>query len=125
MARFDRQIAVALRLIAKNGEPITWRTQTDPVVDPATPWSPQPSIVVDNTATICFLPVERVSMESFSHMLRTEVPKGLVLGYMGQVAFEPNIKDVVLRHGKELRVMNIDVLSPNGQFILYTVIFQT
>lgn len=124
MARFDRQIAVALRLIAKNGEPITWRTQPEPVVDPATPWNPQPSVPVDNTATICFLPVERVGMESFSHMLRTEVPKGLVLGYMGQVPFEPNIKDTVIRHGKELRVMNLDVLSPNGQMILYTVIFQ-
>lgn len=62
--------------------------------------------------------------ETIAYLRGTEVQNGSVMGYMGAVNFEPSLKDVVIRDGKELRLENIDVLSPNGQTILYTVVFK-
>jgi hypothetical protein len=125
MARFDRQIATAKRLIAKNGELVKWRVIDDPTpTDPNKPWEPGPATPDDKDATICFLPIDRQTMETFNFIKGTEVPKGSVMGLMGQVNFEPNLKDVVIRDGKELRIASLDVLSPNGQKILYTVVFK-
>ncbi len=125
MARFDRQIATAKRLIAKNGELAKWRVINDPApTDPNKPWEPGAATPDDKDVTICFLPIDRQTMEAFNFIKGTEVPKGSVMGLMGQVNFEPNLKDVVIRDGKELRIASLDVLSPNGQKILYTVVFK-
>ena len=62
--------------------------------------------------------------ETIAYLRGTEVPTGSVMGLMGAVNFEPSLKDVVIRDGKELRLENIDVLSPNGKTILYTVVFK-
>lgn len=125
MARFDRQIATAKRLIAKNGEKVKWRVIDDPTpTDPNKPWEPGPATPDDKDVSICFLPIDRQTMETFNFIKGTEVPKGSVMGLMGQVNFEPNLKDVVIRDGKELRIASLDVLSPNGQKILYTVVFK-
>lgn len=124
MARFDRQIEMALRLIKKNGEEIIWKSIVEPTVNPAEPWKPDSIDAIEYPATICFLTVDRVGMETLSFQYAKEVPKGLVFGLMGQVEFEPNLKDVVIRHGVEYRILNIDILSPNSQIILYEIIFQ-
>lgn len=125
MARFDRQIETAKRLIAKNGELVVWRVIDDALpVDPAKPWEPAAATPVNHDVSICFLPVDRQTMETFNFIKGTEVPKGSVMGLMGAVAFEPNMKDVVIRNGSELRIASLDALSPNGQAILYTVVFQ-
>ncbi|WVW77342.1 head closure [Stenotrophomonas phage vB_SmaS_Bhz58] len=125
MARFDRAIQTALRLIAKNGERVKWRVIDDAAApDPSQPWNPGPATPEDKDVTICFLPVDRQTMETFTFIKGTEVPKGSVMGLMGNVPFNPNLKDVVIRDGVELRIANIDVLSPNGQKVLYTVVFQ-
>ncbi|WID30692.1 hypothetical protein [Pseudomonas phage HMGUpa1] len=125
MARFDRAIQTALRLIAKNGEKVKWRVIDDAAApDPSQPWNPGPATPEDKDVTICFLPVDRQTMETFTFIKGTEVPKGSVMGVMGNVPFNPNLKDVVIRDGVELRIANIDVLSPNGQKVLYTVVFQ-
>ncbi|WEL95607.1 hypothetical protein [Xanthomonas phage vB_XooS_NR08] len=125
MARFDRAIQTALRLIAKNGEKVKWRVIDDAAApNPSQPWKPGPATPEDKDVTICFLPVDRQTMETFTFIKGTEVPKGSVMGLMGNVPFNPNLKDVVIRDGVELRIANIDVLSPNGQKVLYTVVFQ-
>lgn len=125
MARFDRQIQTALRLIAKNGEKVKWRVIDDAAApDPSQPWNPGPATPVDKDVVICFLPIDRQTMETFAFIKGTDVPKGSVMGLMGNVPFDPNLKDVVIRDGVELRIANIDLLSPNGQKILYTVVFQ-
>lgn len=125
MARFDRQIQTALRLIAKNGEKVKWHVIDDAAApDPSQPWNPGPASPVDKDVVICFLPIDRQTMETFAFIKGTDVPKGSVMGLMGNVPFDPNLKDVVIRDGIELRIANIDLLSPNGQKILYTVVFQ-
>ena len=126
MARFDAEIEMAKLMIAENGEDVIWRSIEDPAaIDPQEPWKPGPSTSTDYPVFICFLPANRTNLESLNLMDKTEVPQGAALGYMGVVEFKPNIKDVVIRGGETLRIAYIDRLSPNGQNILYTMLFCT
>jgi hypothetical protein len=124
MARFDRQIATALRLIQKNGQAITWRSLTnDP--DPAEPWNAANTVVEHSGIFICFVPVrDRETRKLFQYLTGMEVQVGQLAGLMGNVNFNPTAKDIVIRDGVELRISNLDLLSPNGQKILWTLEFQ-
>lgn len=125
MARFDRQISTALRLIEKNGELVQWKIVQDGTpFDPLKPWKPSSSVVTTKDVTICFLPLTRVGDESLHRMKNSEVPTGCDQGLMGAVDFEPSEKDVIVRNGKEWRIENISILAPNGQNILYTIEFK-
>lgn len=123
MARFDRQIAMALRLIKKNGQLVTWQQLKDEPDDPDEPWKTKSQTIINNPVYIAFFTVDKEHREFIRYLTGTEVKIGDVLGYMGQVSFEPNPKDVVIRDGIEYRILNLDLLSPNGQKILYTVEF--
>ena len=126
MARFDRQVQTAKKLIAKNGQLVKWRVIRDAApVDTAQPWKPtNPATPVEHDVTICFLTVDKDTYETLSYMAGGEVPMGAVMGLMGAVNFELSLKDVVIRDGKELRLVNIEELNPNGQTILYTMVFR-
>lgn len=123
MARFDRQIAMALRLIKKNGQLVTWRQLRDSIPDPEKPWETSPQTPIDHSAYIAFFTIDKDQREFIRYLTGTEAKIGDVLGYMGQVNFNPDSKDVVIRDGVEYRINNVDLLSPNGQKILYTVEF--
>lgn len=124
MARFDRQIATALRLIKKNGQLVKWR-QLQRADDPSDPAAVIESNPVDRNVYICFLPVDKDNKEFINYLRGTnEIKMGSLIGLMGQVSFEPDAADVVMRDGKPLEIFNIDLLSPNGQKILYTVEFK-
>lgn len=124
MARFDRQIATALRLIQKNGQLVQWR-QTARTQDPSKPWETQSSTQTNHNVYICFLPVNKENRE-FVNYLRggNEIKIGSIVGLMGNVSFEPDASDVVIRDSKPLEIFNLDLLSPNGQKVLYTVEFK-
>ena len=125
MARFDRSIQTALRLIKKNGAAVKWRVVTDTVPDPDKPWLPGAPTTVNHDVMICFLPVNRQTYETYTFLKDTEVPSFSSIGLMGQVPFAPNLKDTVIDvDGKELRIAYIDLLAPNRQNVLYTVLFQ-
>ena len=126
MGQFDRQVKTALKLIAKNGQAVKWRIVRDGApVDSSQPWKPtQPATPVEHDVTICFLTVNKDTYETLSYMAGGEVPMGAVMGLMGAVNFEPSLKDVVIRDGKELRLFNLEELNPNGQTILYTMVFK-
>ncbi|URA06920.1 head-tail joining protein [Xanthomonas phage Pfeifenkraut] len=124
MARFDRQIATALRLIQKNGQLVQWRQlqRTDDPADPAAVIEGPP---VDHNVYICFLPVDKDTKEFIAYLRGTnEIKIGSVIGLMGNVPFTPDGSDYVIRDGKSLEIFNIDLLSPNGQKVLYTVEFK-
>lgn len=122
--RFDRQIQTALRLIEKNGEPVIWRSLTDVIPDVEQPWRTTVT-AIEYDAIICFLTVDLQTKETLSLITKTEVTKGMVLGLMGTViGFTPSLKDTVVRHATELRILSIDVLSPNGQIVLHTIVFE-
>jgi hypothetical protein len=125
MARFDRQIATALRLIQKNGQQVAWRqSQSQP--DPAEPFKVIPAERSEHSPFVCFLPVNKENREVFALLRGTaNVVTGAELGLMGAVDFAPSVKDKVIRDGKALDIKSIDVLRPNGRPILYTIEFST
>lgn len=124
MARFDRQIATALRLIQKNGQLVQWR-QPQRTADVAEPWKVDATAPIDHDVYICFLPVNKENRE-LVHYLRgsNEIKSGSVIGLMGNVSFEPDASNFVIRNGKQLAIQSLDLLSPNGQKILYTIEFK-
>jgi|SRR5688572_25129759 len=127
MGQFDRQIATAVRLIAKYGQAVTWQTVVDGApVDAGQPWKPTEAADTPNEATICFVPVRDNDWRKLLAYLKgSEVPVGKLAGLMaGNVAFDPKLKDIVIRDGVTLNVTNIDLLSPNGQKILYILEFE-
>lgn len=127
MGQFDRQIATAVRLVAKYGQDIIWRTVVDGApANPAQPWKPTEAADTDTTAKVCFVAVRDNDWRKLLAYLKgTEVPVGRQAGLMaGNVAFEPKLKDVVVRDGVVLTVTNIDLVSPNGQKILYILEFE-
>lgn len=123
MGQFDRQIATATRLIEKNGHDVTWRQLGRGLPDADKPWRPASATNTDYTVTICFLSPGRTGQELFRYLTKTEVTTGAVNGLMSSVPFVPSVADVVIRDGETLRIKSIDVLSPNGQIILYTIEF--
>jgi hypothetical protein len=120
---FDKQIKSALRLISKNGQLVTWRIVSE-VKNTSSPWESDSQVLVNNTVSICFLPVNIKTLESLTLKKDMEIPEGCVLGYMGAVPFTPNLNDVVIRAGVKLSVFYIDKLAPNGQNILYTLLLK-
>lgn len=123
MARFDRQVETALRLIKKNGVAVKYKKFTKTEV-PGKPWeTTQTETVYD--VVICFLPMTKWLYESLAFMTGTDVVVGATIGYMGQVPFAVEATDVATDpDGKELVIDNIQKLAPNGQTILYTLVFK-
>lgn len=125
MARFDRQIQTALRLIAKNGMDVTYRRIVDGApADPNKPWNPGASVNTDVPVKICFLPINRDNKESFSLPQNMEIPMGCELGLMGDWGFEPKGKDIIIKNGVHYRIFTFQRLAPNDQRILFKMILQ-
>lgn len=125
MARFDRAIATAQKLIKKNGQVVKWRKTTAPIPDTAKPWLNGEPTVVDADCVICFLPINKEMREMLMFIRGTEVLGGSVAGLMGAVGFTPNPIDSVVRDGVTYSINNIDILAPNGQVVLYTIEFKS
>lgn len=124
MARFDRQIKSALRLIEKNGQVVTWR-QPQRTQNFNEPWKVASAAPINHSPRICFLPVDKETRELIAYLRgNNELKSGSVIGLMGNVSFTPAATDFVIRDGVNLEIASIDVLSPNGQKILYTVEFK-
>lgn len=122
MGVFDRQIATAKRLIAKNGQNVKWLiVSNDSPTDAAKPWQVESS-KIEKTVRIAFLPVSLQGSKTKHYSQNGEIHEGSVLAYMGAVDFEPSLKDLIVRDGKNFRILDIDKLSPNGEVILYTMI---
>lgn len=123
MARFDRQIETALRLIKRNGQIVSWSQVVPGAPDPTKPWLPVGTTQTTYTPFICFLPLDRDGKEFLMSVGGAEAVSGAYYGLMGNVGFVPNLKDTVTRDGVKLEIASIDLLSPNGQKILYTIMF--
>lgn len=122
MERFDRAIATALRLIKKNGQLVDWLPQQK-ATDIDEPWKDEATEIEPEKVYICFLPVDKEMQGFLTYLKGTEVPIGSMVGLMGAVDFEPALGDTVIRDGNTLRPSYIELLSPNGQKILYTIGF--
>lgn len=124
MSVYVRQIATAQRLIAKYGQAVTWRQVRNAApVDPAQPWNVANAAPVNYPVKVVFLPPGGQA-QFIALMKETEIPEGTVQGLMAAVSFKPSVKDVVIRDNVELTIHSIDEIAPNGETILYTVIFK-
>lgn len=123
MSRFSSAIATAARLIAKNGQTVTWRRVIDGGADDATPWKPSAADLQDTDVSMVFLPENRVGFEFLALLRGTEVPQTKVVGLMAAQDFVPTLKDVVIRDGVPMALRYIDVLAPDGAPIFYTIGF--
>jgi hypothetical protein len=123
MARYDEEIQMALELIKESGQQVIYR-QVDKVENPTEPWLPGEGTVHEYNPYICFLPLDKEGREFLSYLGQTEAIVGGYYGLMGQVPFNPDkLRDTIIRDGVVLNINSIDLLSPNGQKVLYTIIF--
>lgn len=132
MGEYDRQIAGAKRTIAKKGQVVTWRIRSQGTTDAgevagATKWRPKaatPATPDDRSVSIVFFPITKEKYESLVAR-GIELTTGAQMGLMGAVDFEPSQKDAVLRGGVLMPIETIDVLAPNGDPILYEIVFKS
>lgn len=121
-------IAGALEDIAEAGERCVWRHYGE--ATGGTPAKPADRPYVDHDVDIVFLPIEGTGRAATAQTSEesTEVKAGGVMGLMGQVPFTPDLMDLVTRKsGEVLRIRlhnGIERLAPNGDTILYTIVFE-
>ena len=124
MSVYDRQIASAIRLIKAKGQTVTWK-KTNLVQDSTQPWKTSDPSAAMHSVAIVFLKPQSDFRNKMNHLLKgTDVPNGGVRGLMGAVDFTPDLTDVVIRNEVEMRIMNFDVIAPNGDAILYDIEFK-
>jgi hypothetical protein len=126
MGEYDRQIASAKRQIAKKGQAVVWWQIPDGVAaDPLLPNRKTNGSPVQFPATIVFFPLTAEKYKSLTRRPETELITGAVYGLMGAVGFVPNLKDYIERgDGLRYQIDAMNVLAPNGQPILYTIVFK-
>ena len=128
MGEYDRQVATALRLLAKKGRTVTYRRLANGVAPSDTPWKDPGQVAQDVTVSIVFLPASMGNTARQSPVTKGysqegpqqfNVPRKLKVAYMGDVGFEPSLKDVIVVAGVEHRIKSCDTLDPNGQTIIH------
>jgi len=127
MGTFDRQIATAKRLIAKNGRTCVWRALDNGApADANKPWIKGEETTDDNTVSIVFLPDTRSNLAFLQTLTDETINVGDDYGLMAAVDFVPTTRaqiydetGVTLLRG----IKSVDPLSPNGEVILYTLRF--
>lgn len=128
MDYYAGKIKLALRLIAKRGQPVTFRQIGQLVEDPDKPWETSPAPSVDNPAMMAFLPVERVEWSTLQYVKETDIPEGYVTGYLGNTGFRPKLKDVIIRTDQEgttqLTIDDLVTISPAGIDVVYILLLK-
>lgn len=95
MGQFDRQVATAKKLIAKNGIVMNWCRKGAPIIPDANkPWIRENGVPIVAAVPLVFVPESDVKryMSGFG-LERSEVPTGGLFALMGQVAFTPTLMD--------------------------------
>lgn len=129
MARFDKFIALAQRLIAKNGQDTILRRYVDaPAADPDKPWRTGSPASADTTVKAVFLNYGDLgrSGERYMEGLEVQVGDKLVLIAGGDLAEAPALRDRLYRSGggeddPGFAILNVQTLDPNGQQVLHSL----
>lgn len=122
MGVFDRQIESAKKLIVKNGQEVIWKRTYQHIANQDEPWKESKGARVEYKVMMAFLPVDYKNQQFKRYRFETDIEVGTIAGYMGQVDFEPSLRDVVIRDGKTYVIKNIDPIDPNGQGVILYVI---
>ncbi len=123
MGVYDKQMALAVRMISTKGQTVTWRKQTAEPIDDNKPWELNTSVDTDYSPSIVFLPIDLINHEFRRFMKDSNLIAGNEGGLMAAVDFTPEVGDMVIRGSEVLKVKNFYRLSPNGEIILYIIEF--
>jgi hypothetical protein len=121
VARFDSAIALADRLITRNGETATIRRPVDGTPpDADKPWEPGVSTNDDHETAAVFLDHE--TARSLGVLLKAGQQAVLVpASDLGTFVPDPST-DILLRaSGTKWTIVKVTTLSPNGQLIMHTL----
>lgn len=116
MARFDSAIALAKKLITKNGQAVTLRSFTATAgTDPDMPWKPGANAPVNQTIEAVFLDYEQRYIDGET------IRAGDQRVYMPAegLTTPPEVEGLVLRGSDPWKIISIKPLNPNGQAIMY------
>ena len=123
MGTYDRQIATAERLIREKGKAVQVVRQTT-VTDPAKPWEPGvPTEVLDDAYGV-FLNFNQADMETMAKMSgasEVQTSDRKVLLAAAAVSGAPTTNDKLRDADGDWSIEWVQVLSPNGENILYTL----
>lgn len=125
MGVFDRQIAQVKRQIKAKGEVCVWTTIAAPTVPDATkPWITVDGAATDNTVSILWV----IGNESplFKLTAGSETESAGRKGLMASVGFTPKADDVItLSNGTSIALQSATPLQPNGELILWRLVFKS
>ncbi len=119
MARFDSIIAMALRMIERNGMQCNWEKAEQTLIDPSRPWLGSTEVTVTHLPYICFVPASGGFYSLVQYLKGTESPNVGTYGLMAPQSFDPAITDLVLRSDEALKIKTIDTIKPNEQVCLH------
>lgn len=120
MAQFDTAIATAKRLIEKFGETSTHRRHEDgSPPDPNQPWNPGTETEVDTPVSAVWLNYDQKRVDG--QLIKIGDQEVLIPGSDLSAAPDPETDLMLRASGEQWSIQSVDVLSPNGQRILYTL----
>lgn len=123
MGVFDRQIEKAKEMIAAKGELCTWVIAGAPTSDPETPWINTESD--DTSLKVSLLFTMDSTNPLFLLLAGSAVEEGSQKALMASVGFTPKADDTVIRtDGTKLALKSVTKLAPNGQLILWKLVFK-
>lgn len=120
MANYDRQIASALRMIAKYGMPCTWVKVRD-VFLPGNGSKPVGQVEEKFTASMVFFPYTFQNAQLFHELAGFNLTVGNEWALMPTVSFEPNRVDKITRAGTTYSIVALSPLKPAEQTVLWTI----
>lgn len=120
---YERMIALGFRLIAKYGQPAIHRRLEVTEADPNTPWIAAGKPNVDTNVVIAFVPVDRYAWETMRMREGTDITEGHITGYMA-ASLAPNVKDVIIRAGRQLTIDDVITINPDGRDVLHIMLLR-
>lgn len=121
MAKYDRQVATAKKLIKKYGSIEIFRQIRD-VADPEKPWEDDGKVTTDTPVYMVFINDSTSLAEVFAaYLAGTTIADGSTVVYIADFGLQPTNKDVLIKDGVEYRIESVETLKPATQTILHAL----
>lgn len=121
MAKYDRQVATAKKLVRKYGSLETFRQIRDET-DQEKPWEDGDPLNTDKPVYMVFINDSTSISDVFAaYFSGTTIADGSTVVYIADFGIQPTNKDVLIKDGVEYRIETIDTLKPARQTILHSL----
>ena len=116
---YARARQFSTKMIRSKGQKISWMKSTKIVSDSSKPWDVSTASTTTYTPYAIVVPLRtegrgRVGLETNTYVKGTDIPGGALMAYMEPVAFTPEINDIVIVGGVEMKLRNFDAYDPDG-----------